>query len=72
MAVWLFPLGLLGCVVLISFATVVGYLLALAWGFVLFPHGANYILTHSRSRRGGSDRNGIREVDTDYWRTTLR
>jgi hypothetical protein len=71
-SVWFFPVGLLGCVALVSLATVLGYLLAMAWGFVLFPHGANYILTLSRRRGDGGDENGINDVDTHYWRTTLR
>jgi hypothetical protein len=68
----LFPLGLLGCVVLLSLATVSSYLLAMAWGFVLFPHGAGYILNHSWRRGDDGDENGSDDVDVHYWRTTLR
>lgn len=71
-SVWLLPLGLLGSVVLLSLGNVFGYLLATAWGFVLFPHGANYIRTRSRRRGDGGDENGVHDVDTHYWRTTLR
>ena len=69
MPVWLFPLGLLGAVVLLTFATVYGYLLVIVWGLVLFPHGAAYVRRHSRSRDG---ENPFDDVDTHYWRTTLR
>jgi hypothetical protein len=70
MPLWLFPLGLVGAVVLSSLASPF-YLLTLVWGFVLLPHAANYIRTHPRSG-GGDDTDGSYGVDTDYWRTTLR
>ena len=62
---------------LISLSTVSGYVLAIVWGFVLFPYGAAYIWRRSRSPEGGSDENGFEDVDahywrTDYWRTTIR
>jgi hypothetical protein len=76
-AVWLFPLGLLGAVVLISLSTVFGYALAIVWGFVLFPHGAAYIWRRSAGPERGGVGNGSDDVDaqywrTDYWRTTVR
>jgi hypothetical protein len=65
---WIFPLGLLGTVVLVSINPVAGGLLALAWGFVLVPHVGKYIHTHSR---GDDDTGGADDIDTHYWRTTL-
>jgi hypothetical protein len=65
---WIFPLGLLGTVVLVSISPVAGGLLALVWGFVLVPHVAKYIHTHSRAH---GDTGGADDVDTHYWRTTL-
>lgn len=65
---WIFPLGLLGTVVLVSISSVAGGLLALAWGFVLVPHAGKYIHTHSR----GHDATGAaNDIETHYWRTTL-
>lgn len=68
MAQWMFPLGLLGTVVLLSISSVAGGLLALAWGFVLVPHAARYIHTHAR---GHADTDGVDDVETHYWRITL-
>lgn len=61
----MFPLGLLGGVVLVSLADLSGYLLAMVWGFVAFPHGVAYI--RRRSRDAGDD--GLDDVETHYWRT---
>jgi hypothetical protein len=72
MPLWFFPVGLLGTVVLLSLATVASSLLAVVWGFVVFPLGAAYIRHHGRSPGGRSDENGLHDVDTRYWRTTLR
>jgi hypothetical protein len=71
MPLWLFPLGLLVGVALISLGSVVGYLLAMAWAFVLVPHVGNYIRTHSGGRADDPE-HAFRDVDTHYWRTTLR
>jgi hypothetical protein len=72
MPLWFFPVGLLGTVVLVSLATVAGVLLAVVWGFVAFPLGTAYIRHHGRSPDGRSGENGLDDVDTRYWRTTLR
>jgi hypothetical protein len=62
---WLFPVGLLVGIVLISLSSPVGYILAGAWAWVVFPHAASYLRAHS----GGS-----RDADeaVDYWRTQVR
>ena len=67
MMLWIFPLGLLGTVVLVISA-VAGGALALAWGFILVPHAARYIHAHSR---GDADAGEADDVATHYWRTTL-
>lgn len=68
--VWLWPLGVLGSVVLVSIFAPFGYLLAIVWGFVLFPYGAYYIWRRSRGPDGRVDENGFDAADTHYWRTT--
>ena len=40
---WLLPVGLLGAVGLISLSNVFGYLLAAAWGWLVFPSVALYV-----------------------------
>jgi hypothetical protein len=60
MVPWLFPLGVLAALVLISFSNLVGYVLAMVWGWIVFPHAAAYI--RSRARASG-------DADADYWRT---
>lgn len=69
---WLFPVGLLGTVALISLSNVAGYLLAAAWGWLVFPSIALYIRSHSHTRRGTSNRNAVPDADVNYWRTSLR
>ncbi len=64
---WLLPLGVVVSVALISLSSAVGYLLALAWAWVLFPYGAAYIRSHARIP--GTGGNGDPDGDTDYWRT---
>lgn len=66
---WLFPLGLLGTVALISLANALGYLLVTAWGWLVFPFVAACIRSLSRASRPGSNGNGLRDDATDYWRT---
>jgi hypothetical protein len=68
---WLFPVGLLGAVVLISLSAVFGYLLAAVWGWLVFPCVALYIRSRSHARRGASNRNPFRDADAHYWRTRL-
>ena len=64
---WLLPVGLLGAVGLISLSNVFGYLLAAAWGWLVFPSVALYVRSRSHTRQGTSDR----DADADYWRTRL-
>jgi hypothetical protein len=66
MVPWLFPVGVVGALAAISLGDVFGYLLAMVWGFVVFPYGAAYIRSHSEPR-GGSDY--VSDDDTQYWRT---
>jgi hypothetical protein len=68
---WLFPLGVLTAIALISLSNLIGYLLAIVWGWVLFPYGAAYVRSHSRAP--GASNHGIPfyDGDTDYWRTKL-
>lgn len=68
MPLWLFALGALGGIMLISLSTLTGYLLALVWGFIVFPHGAAYLRRRARGPGDGSD--ALDGVDTHYWRTT--
>jgi hypothetical protein len=65
-------LGSLGTVALISLSSPIAFLLALAWGWVLVPHGVAYLRSRSRTPGHASDERGFNDVNTDYWRTTLR
>ena len=65
---WLLPAGLLGTVALISLSDAFGYLLAVIWGWLVFPYVAAYIRAHSRA--DGGVMNG-RDGEADYWRTKL-
>jgi hypothetical protein len=70
MPIWLFALGVLGGLLLLSLADPLGYGLAIAWGFVVFPQGAAYIWRQRRGLDVGSrDENGSGDIDTHYWRT---
>jgi hypothetical protein len=69
---WLFPLGLVGTLTLISISNVFGYALAMVWGLVLFPHGAAYIHSHPRAPGARNDASLLSEDDMDYWRTKLQ
>ncbi len=71
MPLWLFPMGLLGTVVLVSLGSPWSYLLALVWGFVLVPHLGKSILERSRRGTADQDRNDFPDVSTHYWRITL-
>lgn len=63
---WLFPVGLLVTVVLLSLLPgLPGSLLAVVWGWVLLP--VVVIGIRSRGRGRAPD-----EVDAPYWRTRLR
>jgi hypothetical protein len=69
MPLWLFPLGLLGTVALVSLGSVSGYLLTALWGLVLFPHGAAWVGRRLRDPNGD---NSFADEDVDYWRLTPR
>ncbi|MGA8634846.1 MAG: hypothetical protein WB805_08325 [Candidatus Dormiibacterota bacterium] len=70
---WLLPVGLLGVVALISLANVLGYLLVMLWGWLVFPFVALYIRSRAQARRGVRIRDAFRDdADTDYWRTRSR
>jgi hypothetical protein len=69
MPLWLFPVGLLGGVALISLGSVSGPLLATLWGLVVFPHSVAWFARRSRDRNGDDN---LRDEETDYWRFTPR
>ncbi len=71
MLAWLFPIGLLGTVVLLSVSNSFGWVLAMAWGWLVLPYVAANVHSRSRIRRGGGNGNGFEDVDTNYWRTKL-
>jgi hypothetical protein len=66
---WLLPLGLLGTAALASLSIPFGAALVAAWGWLVFPAVALHISSRSRSRPGTGTRDGLRDVDTQYWRT---
>jgi uncharacterized membrane protein len=68
---WLLPVGLLGTVALISLSNAFGYLLAVAWGWLVFPFLARYVRSRSHDRQGTISRNGFPDEDAHYWRTRL-
>jgi hypothetical protein len=65
-----FGLGVVGALLLLSFASVYGDLAAMAWGFVVFPHGWAYVACHGPRRGPGSDDQDFGDASTRYWRTT--
>ena len=67
---WLFPLGALVTVALVSlFPTLPASVLAVVWGWILFPS----VLCYLRSRgRGRAREDAAQEIDAPYWRITLR
>ena len=67
---WLFPVGLLGAVALISLSNMFGYLHA-RWGWLMFPSVALYVRSRSHAGQGTSNRNAFRDAHADYWRTRL-
>jgi hypothetical protein len=72
MVPWLLPLGVLGTVALISLSNLLGYVLVLVWGWVLFPYGAAYIRSHARTAGAHEDGSPLGDDDdVDYWRTKL-
>ncbi len=72
MVPWFFPLAVLGTVVLLSLSNVFAYLALLVWGWVLLPHAAHYVRSHSRNPDGESDADDNGSLDTHYWRTKLQ
>ncbi len=71
MVPWLFPLGVLGTVVFISLSNVVGYILVMVWGWVLFPYGAAHIRAHVRTPGALNNGSQFSADEIDYWRTHL-
>ena len=63
----LLPVGLVAALVLLALNSLVGDLLALAWAFVLLPHGARLMIRRSAH---GSDLLG--DMETNYWRSGSR
>jgi hypothetical protein len=68
---WLFPVGLLGTVALLSLSNTFGWVLAMAWGLLVLPCIVAYVCSHPRIHRGGSTASGFADTDTNYWRTKL-
>ena len=58
---WLFPLGVLVTVALLSVSGVFAFALTVAWGWVLFPFGVRYIRSLTRTPGDADD-------DHSYWR----
>jgi hypothetical protein len=71
MLAWLFPLGLLGTVALLSLSNSFGWVFAMAWGWLVLPCIAVFVRSHWRTHRGGTIASGFVDADTDYWRTKL-
>jgi hypothetical protein len=64
---WLFPLGALVTVVLVSlFPSLPGSLLAVVWGWVLLPAVVMYVRSRGRAR------SELDEIDAPYWRIRPR
>lgn len=69
LALGLFALGALGGLVLVSLSDLLGYLLAMVWGLLVFPHGAAWLWRHSRGADGAPYEVAV-DPETHYWRTT--
>jgi hypothetical protein len=67
MHLWLFAVGVLVTFVILSLNSLVGDLAALAWGFVVVPHGAVWLLRHRRTEDGAGE--DPPELQSAYWRT---
>jgi len=69
---WLsiFPVGVIGALLLLSLASVFGDVAAMLWGFVVFPHGAVYVCRHWVPRGPGSEPVSVNDTQTHYWRTS--
>ena len=71
MRVWI-ELSLLPVALVVGFAllgtnSVAGAMIALAWVFVLVPHGAQFLI-----RRSVRDGDPFASVETQYWRSDSR
>jgi hypothetical protein len=67
MHLWLFAVGVLVALVILSLNSLVSDLAALAWGFVVVPHGALWLLRHRRTAAGTGEEPP--ELQSAYWRT---
>jgi hypothetical protein len=60
-----------GQLALISLSSLFGYFLTVVWAWVVFPYGAAYLRTHSRTLGWRRDKDAFDEVDTQYWRSSV-
>jgi hypothetical protein len=68
MPVWLFAAAVTVGLALLSLSGLLGGLLGLAWGFVIFPHAAALIIRRTGSTTAGERHE--RDRQADYWRTS--
>ena len=68
---WLLPVGVLGTVALISLSNVLGYILVIVWGWIVFPYGAAHIRAHAHTTGTHKTGSPLSGDDMDYWRTKL-
>ena len=66
---WMFPLAVLGGLMLLSLNSLPADVLALVWGFVVVPHGAALLARHLRDPDGSRAPDDAYARDTQYWRT---
>lgn len=71
MVPWMFPVGVLVAVALVSLSNVFAYIGVVVWGWVIFPHGAAYVRSHSLTSEGAPG-SGDPDLDTHYWRTRIQ
>jgi hypothetical protein len=69
MHLWLFAVGILVALVLLSINSLVSDLAAFAWGFVVVPHGAVWLLRRRRIKAGVRKDPSELELQGPYWRT---
>lgn len=64
MGFFLLPVGAVVALLLLAQNSLGGCVLALAWAFVVLPHGAQFLI-----RRAARERDPFGDVETNYWRT---
>jgi hypothetical protein len=64
---WLFPVGVLVALLILSINSFAGDLAALAWGFVVAPHVAVWLVRHRRTAAVTVE--DPLELQSAYWRT---